>query len=222
MIVAAPTTTGDARPFASMVTRLDLYVGQIIQKVNDLGLSKNTLIIFTSDNGPHIEGGADPEFFNSNGNLTGYKRDLYEGGIRVPMIVRWQGFIEPATNCDHISAFWDFLPTACELAGIQVPQGTDGISYVPSLIREEQESHKYLYWEFHEKGGRQAVRMGDWKAVKYNIFTDADAKVRLYNISKDIGEKIDVAELNPEITREMEAIMLEAHQPSEIFPFPRE
>jgi len=208
--------------FASMVTRLDLYVGQVVEKVEELGLTDKTLIIFTSDNGPHIEGGADPRFFDSNGLLTGYKRDLFEGGIRVPMIARWPGVIDPQTSTDHISAFWDVMPTVCELTGIKTPDETDGISFVPTLVGEAQKAHRYLYWEFHEMGGRQAVRLGNWKGVKYDIFTDPKSRIKLYDVSKDVSERIDIANLNPDIVKQIEGIMWEAHHRSDEFPFPWE
>lgn len=154
-----------------MVDYLDMQVGEIVTKLKDLNLYDNTLIIFTSDNGPHREGGADPDFFNSNGDLRGYKRDLYEGGIRVPMIATWDNMINKDSRTDHISAFWDFLPTISELVGVESPRNIDGISFLPTLSGNpsNQEKHEYLYWEFHELGGRQAVRKDNWKLVRYNV-----------------------------------------------------
>jgi len=205
--------------FASMVHLLDKQVGEILNKLEDLGLSDNTIVLFTSDNGPHLEGGADPDFFDSNGPLQGYKRDLYEGGIRVPMIASWPTKIK-AGQTDHISAFWDVLPTLTELTGAPTPEDIDGISFLPTLTGTgEQLQHDYLYWEFHERQGRQAVRMGKWKGVRYNIFKDPDVRLELYDLSQDIGETNNLAEQHPEIVAQIEEIMQKARVDSEIFPF---
>ena len=207
--------------FAAMVSILDEQVGEIVQKVNDLGIADNTIIIFTSDNGPHLEGGADPDYFDSNGLLKGYKRDLYEGGIRVPMMVKWPNKIKPGTVTGHVSAFWDVFHTLAEIAGVKETPGLDGISLLPTLLGNstEQKEHKYLYWEFHEKGGRQAVRMGDWKAVKYNVLQNPDARIELYDLSQDTGEANNVASDFPEVVAEMESILERARTPSEVFRF---
>ncbi|MGK7393186.1 MAG: arylsulfatase [Candidatus Cyclobacteriaceae bacterium M3_2C_046] len=206
--------------FAAMVTRLDLQVGQIIQKLEDLGIAENTLVIFTSDNGPHLEGGADPDFFDSNGPLKGYKRDLYEGGIRVPMIAWWPEKIKAGSETDHISAFWDILPTVADLIGATPPENIDGISFLPTLLgQENQPVHDYLYWEFHERGGRLAVRKGKWKAVKYDVLDDPAAAIELYDLSRDLGEENNVADEYPEIVEAMQEIMQQAHEPSEVFTF---
>ncbi|MEZ5039178.1 MAG: arylsulfatase [Saprospiraceae bacterium] len=205
--------------FAAMVTLLDDQVGEIVATLQALGLAENTLIIFTSDNGPHLEGGADPDFFDSNGPLTGYKRDLYEGGIRVPTLAYWPGKIAAGSKSEHASAFWDFFPTACELAGLEVDDDIDGISYLPTLLGKEQKEHDYLYWEFHEKGGRQAIRKGNWKAVKYDIFKNPNKPMELYDLSNDLGEQHDVATQHPEIVREMQAIFQQAREESQVFPF---
>jgi len=190
-----------------------------LNKLEDLGLSDNTIVLFTSDNGPHLEGGADPDFFDSNGPLQGYKRDLYEGGIRVPMIASWPTKIK-AGQTDHISAFWDVLPTLTELTGAPTPEDIDGISFLPTLTGTgEQLQHDYLYWEFHERQGRQAVRMGKWKGVRYNIFKDPDVRLELYDLSQDIGETNNLAEQHPEIVAQIEEIMQKARVDSEIFPF---
>ena len=146
-----------------MIGRMDGDIGRLLKKLEELGIEDNTLVLFTSDNGPHREGGNDPEFNDSNGPLRGIKRDLYEGGIRVPLIARWPGRIKAGESTDHISAFWDLMPTACELAGIEAPKGIDGISYLPTLLGKEQQKHDYLYWEFKRL---RAVRMGKWKAVQ--------------------------------------------------------
>jgi arylsulfatase A-like enzyme len=205
--------------FAAMVSLLDDQVGEIRKKLEDLGIADNTLIIFTSDNGPHEEGGADPGFFNSNANFRGMKRDLYEGGIRVPLVAWWPGKIKPGTTSDHISAFWDFLPTACEIAQITTPENIDGISYLPELLGNEQKAHDYLYWEFHEEGGKQAVRMGDWKAVRLNMGNNPDAPIALYNLANDAGEQNNVAPDHPEIVQQMADIMTKEHTYSKEFTF---
>ena len=210
--------------FVGMVHLLDKQVGEIMQKVEELGIAENTLIIFTSDNGPHQEGGADPEFFDSNGPLKGFKRDLYEGGIRVPMIASWKGKIEAGSTSDHISAFWDVMPTIAELAEVQTPQDIDGISFLPTLLgnKDQQKKHEHLYWEFHERGGRIAVRKGEWKAVKYKVGENPDALPELYNLANDIGETNNVADEYPEITREMDSLMRVSRTPSPVFRFASE
>jgi len=194
--------------FAAMVTRLDLAVGDILNKLEELGLDGNTLVIFTSDNGPHEEGGADPQFFNSSGPYRGLKRDLYEGGIHVPAIAWWPGVVKAGTHSDLISAFWDVFPTCADLAGSEVPENVDGISLVPVLTGSgEQQLHDHLYWEFHERQGRIAVRKGEWKAVKYQVNTNPDAAIELYNLKNDPGETKDLAGEYPELVREMDSIM---------------
>jgi len=206
--------------FAAMVNLLDDQVGEILDKLKELGIDENTLVIFSSDNGPHLEGGADPDYFNSNGPFTGYKRDLYEGGIRMPMFVRWPEKIEAGSQTNHISAFWDFLPTAAEIAGAEAPENIDGISYLPTLLEEnDQKQHDYLYWEFHEKNGRQAVRQGDWKLVRYDVFSPENTTTELYNLANDISEENNVADEHPEITKNLLQIMEEARVPSEDFKF---
>jgi arylsulfatase A-like enzyme len=205
--------------FAAMVTELDNYVGEIISKLAELGLEKNTVIIFASDNGPHLEGGADPDYFNSNGPLRGYKRDLYEGGIRTPMIVKWPGKVRAGSVSDHISAFWDVMPTLAEITGSEVPEGIDGISFLAELLGKEQKKHDYLYWEFHEQGGKIAVRMENWKAVKTDIDKMPQGMTELYDLSADINEANNIASSNTEIVLKMEEIIKQAHAASEIFPF---
>ena len=207
--------------FVAMIEVMDTQVGEIMDKVKALGIEDNTIIVFASDNGPHEEGGADPKFFNSAGPLRGVKRDLYEGGIRVPMAIKWPGKIKPGTKTDLISAFWDVFPTFSEIAGVEVPKGLDGISFLPTLLDkpEEQVQHDYLYWEFHERGGRQAIRKGDWKAVKYNVLKKPNAPMQLFNLSTDIGEKNNIADQHPEIVTQMKALFLEARTPSDVFTF---
>ena len=206
--------------FAAMINILDDQVGEVLDKVHQLGIDENTLIIFTSDNGPHMEGGADPDYFDSNGPLRGYKRDLYEGGIRVPMIAYWPSKIQPNSTTDHISAFWDFFPTAVEIAGIEKDMTSiDGISFLPTLMGNQQQTHPYLYWEFLERGGRQAVRMDQWKGVRLNMAKSPDAPIELYRLTDDIGEENNLAEQYPEIVQKMDSMMTEAHQYSDIFSF---
>lgn len=196
--------------YAGMVSRMDADIGRIMELLNELNLSENTLVIFTSDNGPHHEGGNDPDFFDSNGPLRGIKRDLYEGGIRVPFIARWTRKIKPGTETSHISAFWDLLPTACEIAGTEAPENIDGISYLPAMLGQEQVVHDYLYWEFLEQGGKQAVRKGDWKAVRLNVKKNPESPIELYDLSSDTGEENNIADKNPEIVKMMEDIMEKA------------
>ena len=205
--------------FAAMVDYLDMQVGEIVAKLKELGVYENTLIIFTSDNGPHLEGGADPDYFNSNGPLKGYKRDLYEGGIRVPMIAVWDGKIKPGQETDHISAFWDVLPTVAEITGVSTPKNIDGISFLPTLLGETQNQHDYLYWEFHEKGGRKALRKGDWKLVNYDVKNPEKTTIELYNLVDDIGEENNVAAKHPELVKELTKLMNSARTESEVFSF---
>ena len=204
---------------AAMISRMDKDIGNLKEKLEHLGIAENTLIIFSSDNGPHAEGMNDPDFFNSNGPLKGIKRDLYEGGIRVPMIAWWPGSIQPGKVTDHVSAFWDFLPTACDIAGIEQPEGTDGISYLPVLLGEEQEKHDFLYWEFFEQGGKQAVRKDQWKAVRLSMNDEPNAPMEIYNLEEDLSENQDVAADNPEIVSVMDSIMKTARTESPHFKF---
>ena len=207
---------------AAMITRMDGDIGRLMAKLKALGLDNNTLVMFTSDNGPHKEGGGDPEFFNSSGPLQAYKRALYEGGIRVPMIARWPGRIKAGSISHHVSAFWDFLPTCCELVGVKAPEGIDGISMAATLLGRpgEQREHEYLYWEFHEQGKRQAVRMGDWKGIRQNVAKNPNGPIELYNLKNDIGEKNNIAVRHPEVVAKIEAYMKTARTPSEHWPLP--
>ena len=205
--------------FVAMVTLLDKQVGEVISKLKELGLEKNTIVMFSSDNGPHLEGGADPDYFNSNGKLKGYKRDLYEGGIREPMIAWWPGKIEAGTRSDHVSAFWDIMPTVAELAGVETPKNIDGISFLPTLFGQKQKEHNFLYWEFHEQGGRKALRKGNWKLVNYKVNNPEETTVELYDLSTDIGEENNVAAQHPELVKELQQLMDSARTESDIFPF---
>jgi arylsulfatase A len=198
--------------YAAMVARLDKYVGEIVAMVNQKGIAENTMVIFTSDNGPHQEKGGDPDFFGSAGIFRGIKRDLYEGGIREPLIVSWKGKIKPGSQSDHIAALWDFFPTFLQLAHVPVAKNIDGISLLPALLNKPQPKHEYLYWEFHESGGRQAVRWKNWKAIRLNVSTANAAATELYDITNDPSEKINVAAQNKSIVTQMEAFMKVAHR----------
>ena len=208
--------------YAAMVSYLDEQIGLLVQQLKNLGLYENTLIIFTSDNGPTYNGGSDSPWFNSGGPFKSEfgwgKGFTHEGGFRVPMIASWPGQIKPGSVSQHISAFWDVLPTMCELTGIKIPQNTDGISFLPELKGQKQKEHNYLYWEFPETGGQQAVRMGKWKAIRQNI-SKGNLKIELYNLEADLQELTDVSAKYPEIVKKMEQIMVAEHVPAvqEIF-----
>ena len=206
--------------FAAMVTRLDKYVGDVMAELKELGLDKNTIVIFTSDNGPHREGGANPDYFLSYGPLKGVKRDVYEGGIRVPMIAWNPAKIKAGVKTEHISAFWDVMPTLAELTGVALPQAGDGISFLPTLFSKEgQKQHEYLYWEFHEQNGREALRCGDWKLIRQPIV--GEAILELYDLSSDLHEDNNLAQQNPEKVKELEALMDGARTESPLFNFGR-
>jgi uncharacterized sulfatase len=191
--------------FAAMITRMDADMGRLFHLLKELSIDEKTLVIFTSDNGPHKEGRHDHEFFDSNGDLKGYKRSMHEGGIRVPMIARWPGKISPGTTSDLPSAFWDFLPTACEVAGVEPPQDIDGISYLPTLLGNdsEQRKHPYLYWASLEGATSVGIRAGKWKLVRYRRDTSSGPDWRLYDLSEDIGEANDLSEGQPERVQEI-------------------
>jgi arylsulfatase A-like enzyme len=203
-----------------MVNVLDDQVGAIVAKVRSLGLAEKTLILFSSDNGPHREGGHDPDYFNSSGGLRGTKRDLYEGGIRVPLIAWWPGTIRAGAESAHVGAFWDMLPTFAELARAPVPAGLDGLSFAPTLTgRGRQAQHETLYWEFHEGGGRLALRQGYWKVVRYDVLKNPDGPVRLFNLAADPAEKTDLSAREPQRLRTMTALMRAARTDSPVFRF---
>lgn len=205
--------------FAAMITLLDDQVGEIMKKIKDLGLEDNTIIIFTSDNGPHKEGGADPDYFDSNGILRGYKRDLFEGGIRVPMISKWKGKIKPGTTTDHISSFWDILPTFSDIVKSNKKLTTEGVSFLPTLVDEssKQKEHDYLYWEFHELGGRKAIRKGDWKLIENNIKDGGN--YLLFDLKSDPEETKNLYNEKPHIAKELEALLKTARTESKDFKF---
>ncbi|MBZ0255293.1 arylsulfatase [bacterium] len=200
---------------AAMITRMDKDVGKLFAKLKELGIDDNTIVFFTSDNGPHREGGADPEFFDSNGPLNGIKRSMHDGGIRVPMIARWPGKIKAGAVSNQPWAFWDFMPTAAELAGGNTPGGIDGISMVNELMGKTQRSHEYMYWEFHEKGFHQALRMGDWKAVRKDTIHNP---IELYNLKDDIGEQNNIADQHPEVMEKIRNYLAKARTPNERYP----
>jgi arylsulfatase A-like enzyme len=204
--------------FAAMMENLDNQVGELLALLNELGVDDNTLVIFVSDNGAHREGGHDPLFWDSNGPLRGIKRDLYEGGIRTPLLARWSGTIKPGSSSNHISAFWDFLPTAAELIGQPIPEQVDGLSFLPALTGNstEQKRHGYLYWEF-TKGPAQAInktalRQGDWKAVQV-YRRGKQQPMELFNLKDDLGEENNLVTQHPEIAERLEGLMRKAHHP---------
>jgi arylsulfatase A-like enzyme len=206
----------EQKGYAAMITRMDKDIGTIRDLLKELDLTGNTVVFFTSDNGPM----PDREFtgfFNSNGPFRGGKRDLYEGGIRTPLIVSWEGRIEPGSRSDHVSAFWDFLPTACDLAGVRSPGNIDGISYLPALKGEQQPAHDLLYWEFTAMGGKQAIRKGDWKLVRNNLISNPPGTLELYNLADDTGEENNLAEGHPGLVEELLGLMEENRVESENF-----
>lgn len=206
--------------FAAMIRNIDNSVGMILKKVADLGLDENTMIIFCSDNGPHQEGNHVMEFFNSNREYRGMKRDFYDGGVRTPFIVRWPDTIKAGTKSEQTFAFWDLLPTFAELIGQQKPEITDGISFYPTLLGKKQtEKHDYLYWEFFELGGRQAILKGKWKAIKLNVRGSAENVVfELYNLETDPEETKNVADQNPELVKEFEKLFISAREEFSVTP----
>jgi arylsulfatase A-like enzyme len=200
---------------AAMITRLDGDVGRIMSLLKEQKIDENTIVIFTSDNGPHREGGVDPKYLESSGRLRGIKRDLYEGGIRVPLIVNWPKRVKPGRVSEHVGAFWDVLPTFADIAGVKQPKGIDGISFLPVLRGEAQTNrHEFLYWEFHERGFKQAARMDDWKAVRLK----PNGPLELYDLKQDLSEKENVAEKNPAIIEKFEAYFKTARSESSYWP----
>ena len=205
--------------FAAMVTRLDKYVGELVAKLKELGVYDNTIILFASDNGPHQEGGADPDFFNSNGPWRGYKRDLYEGGVRVPMIVSWPGHIAPGTDSDFMCTFWDMMPTFRTVLDRDAQVADmDGISLLPLLDGrpKDQTEHDFLYFEFAERHS-QAARIGPWKLVRLGINSESD-HYELYNLDEDPGEEHDVIAGHPDKVEALKAVLAREHVPNHIFP----
>lgn len=205
------------KTFAAAVTRLDSDVAKLLDVLRKRDLERNTLVIFSSDNGPHKEGHHSDRFFSSSGPLRGAKRDLYEGGIRVPALARWPGVIRPGQVSDATWAFWDFLPTAAELAGVPAPSGIDGVSVVETLISGKQAPHPYFYWEFHERGFHQAVRVGDWKLIRQG----PKFEIELFDLAADPGEQRNLASQRPDIVARLEPLFRTARTDSEAFPVRR-
>jgi arylsulfatase A-like enzyme len=207
-----PTTE---KGFAAMITRMDRDIGRLLKLLEEKGVDRDTLILFSSDNGPHKEGGHNPKYFESQGGLRGIKRDMYEGGIRVPALARWPGRIQAGVVSDQVWAFWDFLPTACALAGTQPPKNLDGVSILPALEGKPLPNRPPLYWEFHERNNTsQAVRDGDWKAVRKS----PNAPLELYDLGQDQAERTDLAEHNTQVTERMELLMKTMRSESAAFP----
>lgn len=202
---------------AAMISNVDSAVGRLMSLLRELGIDQDTLIIFSSDNGPTPEGGGDMQFFDSNGPYRGYKRDLYEGGIRMPTLARWPGRIEAGSSSSHVSAFWDLMPTLADLAGVEAPSN-DGISFLPALLQEDQARHESLYWEFHNVRGShsQAVRFFDsqntsWKAVRiYNERTGLNPEIELFDLDSDPYETTNVSETYPELIMRAKQIMAQS------------
>jgi len=202
--------------YAAMVSRLDREVGRLLDLLRELQLDEKTLVFFSSDNGAVFPlSGTDPEFFGSTGGLRGYKQDLYEGGIRTPFLARWPGHVKAGSTSDHMGAFWDLMPTLCDFAGVAAPEGIDGISIAPTLLGQPgQRQHDHLYWEYHSGGSAQAVRFGEWKAVRTGIKKAPDAAPELYRLSQDPGEQTDVASQYPEVAAKAAALLKSARTPS--------
>jgi arylsulfatase len=208
--------------YAAMVTRMDRDIGRMLALLKELGLDDNTLVMFTSDNGPTYDrlGGSDSEFFESNGPLSGLKGSVYEGGMRVPLIARWPGRIPGGRVSDLPAAFYDVLPTLAEVAGTAPPKGVDGISFLPTLTDGgQQKQHEFLVWEFHGYGGQQAVRMGRWKGIRLNCYKDPDGPILLYDLENDLAEERDVAEQHPEVVLKMAELLKQQHSDSAIWDF---
>jgi arylsulfatase A-like enzyme len=200
---------------AGMIARLDWEIGKIVEKIEELGLTENTVIMFSSDNGPHQEGGRKPAFFKSSGEYKGIKRDLYDGGVKVPFIVKWPNVINENQVSEHVSAFWDVLPTLTDMAGLRSPDGLDGISFLPTLKGQQQKKHSCLYWEFHERGGKVAVLKDGWKLILMNA-KKKKSSFELYNLKNDIHEDHNLAKNYPEKVKEMYELMKSQHEDSEI------
>jgi arylsulfatase A-like enzyme len=200
--------------FAAMITRMDRDIGRLVDLLRTRGIERRTLVLFISDNGPHQEGGGDPVFFKSSGGLRGIKRDLYEGGIRVPMVAQWPGTIPPGRTSDHVWAHWDILPTVADIAGAPIPPGLDGLPMSRALRGEPQSTHQFLYWEFHERGFQQAVRMGNWKAVRLK----AGTPLELYDLAADRREEHDLAATRTDIVETIESYLGRARTESERWP----
>lgn len=205
---------------AAMISRMDTDIGRIMDRLKQYGIDDNTFVFFSSDNGPHREGGNDPDFQNSNGDLKEIKRSLHEGGIRVPTIARWPAQIQPGTTTDHAGGFWDIMASFAQVTGseAEVPADTDGISFMPTLVGvdDEQVQHDFLYWAFYERGGAQAIRRGKWKAIEQPSHTP----IRLYDLSEDLGEETNLAAKHPGLVKELSVLMHNAYKPNDKWKFP--
>jgi arylsulfatase A-like enzyme len=204
---------------AAMITRMDQDIGRLLAKLKELDIDGHTIVFFSSDNGPHREGGHDPDYNDSNGSLRGIKRDLYEGGIRVPALVRWPGHVRAGAVSDQVWSFADFLPTAAELAGAKAPSSIDGVSVAPTLLGQpqKQKPHDALYWEFYERGSAQAVRLDDWKGIARPF----GGTIELYDLKADVGETQNIADQHPEIVKRIRKAMDKAHVPSSHWKLPQ-
>lgn len=206
--------------YAAMVSRLDRDIQRIMDLLEEKGLTENTIVIFTSDNGNHSEGGHDPAYFDSNGPFRGIKRDLYEGGIRTPFIVQWPAKVAKGSISFHVSAFWDFLPTLCDLVEVKKPAGIDGISFLPEITGQgKQKKHDHLYWEFHERGGKRAVWKDNWKLIELFVNEPDKTTLELYNLDSDPGENANVAHQYPEMVKTLKAYFETSRTPNKLFEF---
>ena len=204
------------KSFAASITRMDADIGRVLSTLDERGMAGNTLVVFSSDNGPHKEGNHDANFFGSSGGVRGTKRDLYDGGIRVPGIASWRGRISSGQVSDTPWAFWDFLPTACALAGVATPSGIDGVDLSPALLENKAVQREYFYWEFHEGGFAQAVRQGDWKLVRQR----PKNALELFNIARDPKELSDLSSHHPDIVKRLSGLFETARTPNPNFPTP--
>lgn len=209
--------------YAAMITKLDRQIGELRDKLDELGVLENTLIVVTSDNGPTYLGGVDYDYFESSQPFSnGFGRTkgfVYEGGVRVPMLVNWPEQIEAGTSSDHISIFYDWLPTICEMVGIPIPEDADGQSFLPDILGNPQQDRGYIFWEYPEYGGQQAIRMGKWKAVRQNIKKDGNLDIELYNLENDPWEKNNIASENPKVVAEMASIFQKEHEKPQVDTF---
>ena len=194
-----------------MISRLDWEIGEIIKKLEAQGLTENTIIMFSSDNGPHQEGGRNPAYFKSSGPFRGIKRDLYEGGIRMPFIVKWPGVVAAGSTSDYVSAFWDILPTLTDIAGTDTPENLDGISLLPILKGETTPAHEYMYWEFRHREGIRALRKGDWKLLEFTNLKSKELRYELYNLKSDPAEANNIASNKKTLTEELKTLMKSAY-----------
>lgn len=204
--------------YAGMITYMDKQVGQLMQLLKDLKIEDNTIVLFSSDNGATFNGGVEAAYFNSVGGLRGLKMDVYEGGIREPMLARWPGNIKAGQVTDHVSVQYDLLATLAELVGYKQPFATDGLSFLPTLLGQStaQKQHPFLYWEYPEKGGQLAIRMGNWKAVKTNVRKNRTGPWELYDLARDVSERTNLAAQHPDLIQQFNAIVAREHTPTHV------